>query len=169
MRKRSTSSELTDLIKRLSVIRREHQRSLEEIESTFRQLGIEHLLNGGGKRGGKGKGKAAAGAAAAGKAAKAAGGKKRGRKPGPKPGAKKARGKRGSFAITGDELILRFVKKHGGPSTEDIRKHWETSGRGGKADNNLSQLVKRGLLVRNKIEGSKGSAYTLTPGVTVSE
>ncbi|MFO0578168.1 MAG: hypothetical protein U1A78_29530 [Polyangia bacterium] len=165
MRKRSTSSELTDLIKRLSVIRREHERALDEIDTTFRELGIEHLLNSGtGRRGRKpGSTSAATKAAAGGR------GKKRGRKPGPKPGAKRARGKRGSFAITGDELILRFVKKQGGPSTDEIRKHWESSGRGGKADNNLSQLVKRGLLVRSKIEGSKGSAYSLAPGVTVND
>ena len=79
----------------------------------------------------------------------------------PKVAAPKAPGKRrGSFEITGDELILRFVKEKGSVTTEQIRKHWEASNRGGKSDNNLTNLVKSGKLVRSKDPSGPGSLYT---------
>ena len=79
----------------------------------------------------------------------------------PKAAAPKAAGKRrGSFEITGDELILRFVKEKGSVTTEQIRKHWEASNRGGKSDNNLTNLVKSGKLVRSKDPSGPGSLYT---------
>jgi len=65
------------------------------------------------------------------------------------------------FPVTGDELILNFIKEKGGATTEEIRKHWQTSGRKGKAENNLTNLVKTGKLKRNKLEGKPGSNYTL--------
>jgi predicted HTH transcriptional regulator len=73
---------------------------------------------------------------------------------------KAASKKRGSFEITGDELILRFVKDKGGATTEQIRKHWEASNRGGKSDNNLTNLVKSGKLLRSKDPNGPGSLYT---------
>jgi len=56
---------------------------------------------------------------------------------------------------------LNFIKEKGGATTEEIRKHWQTSGRKGKAENNLTNLVKTGKLKRNKLEGKPGSNYTL--------
>ena len=44
MKKQSTSNELTELIKRLSVIRKEHVAALTEIEQTAQAFGIEKLL-----------------------------------------------------------------------------------------------------------------------------
>ena len=163
MKKRSTSNELQDLIKQLTTIRKEHVRALDEIENTFRMYGLERLLKdpGGKKRGPKkgaktttavthGRKPAGKKAAAAPKAPKA-----------PKAAAPKAAGKRrGSFEITGDELILRFVKEKGSVTTEQIRKHWEASNRGGKSDNNLTNLVKSGKLVRSKDPSGPGSLYT---------
>ena len=179
MKKRSTSNELQDLIKQLTTIRKEHVRALDEIENTFRMYGLERLLKdpGGKKRGPKkgaktttavthGRkpaGKKAAAAPKAPKAPKAAAPKapKAPKAAAPKAAAPKAAGKRrGSFEITGDELILRFVKEKGSVTTEQIRKHWEASNRGGKSDNNLTNLVKSGKLVRSKDPSGPGSLYT---------
>lgn len=150
MKKRSTSNELQDLIKQLTTIRKEHVRALEEIENTFRMFGLERLLKDGAgkKRGAKKTATAAKAPKAAAKAPKAV--------KAPKAASKK----RGSFEITGDELILRFVKDKGGATTEQIRKHWEASNRGGKSDNNLTNLVKSGKLLRSKDPNGPGSLYT---------
>jgi hypothetical protein len=173
MKKQSTSNELTGLIKQLTVIRKEHVAALAEIESTFRQFGIEKLLKQSGSSGAGGRGGAKRRAGAGAKtAAKSAGRKKRataeakasaGGKPakrGPKKATKRVRGK---FEITGDELILLFVRKLGCPTTEDIRRHWESEGRRGKAENNLTNLVKSGKLLRNRMAGQTRSTYTLPP------
>lgn len=92
------------------------------------------------------RGRAAAGTTAKkGKAAKAAG---------------KA-GKASKFPQTGDELILDFIKATGGATTEEIRKHWASVGRKGKAENNLTTLVRGSKLRRVKLEGKPGSRYVL--------
>lgn len=224
MRKRTASDELTGLINQLRGIRKQHEKAIAEIETVFRQNGIERWLSEslpprlmaltsksatkpvstgespaaqlaaalpkltGKKRGrpakaatataaaapttGKKRGrKPKAAAAAAATTAAAPTGKRRGRKPGPKPGKKKAAGKvkapkatkrtRGKFTETGDDLILKFVRKHGSPTTEEIRKHWESQGRRGKAENNLTNLVRNGALVRNRIPGQMRSTYTI--------
>lgn len=181
MTKRSTSNELTGLIKRLTVIRKQHVAALNEIESTFRHFGIERLLtkSGGQSAAAKRRAKVAAEAAGAAKgpgrrkrkgAAAAKGGKavravaagKRKATKGAARGAKKAQKRvRGKFEITGDELILRFVRRLGCPTTEEIRRHWESEGRRGKAENNLTNLVKRGQLIRNRQAGQTRSTYSL--------
>lgn len=180
MKKRSTSNELTGLIKRLTVIRKQHVAALNEIESTFRYFGIERLLT----QSARGKRKVSAVAEVAG-AVKGTRRKKRrgaakgtkakvGRPPGPRKAAKKAakpkaakkatKRVRGKFEITGDELIIRFVRRLGAPTTEEIRRHWESEGRRGKAENNLTNLVKGGQLVRNRQPGQTRSTYSLPSG-----
>jgi len=167
-KKRSTSGELMDLIKQLTAIRKEHVRALEEIETTFRMFGLDYLLtNSGTKRNGKkGPGKllkaVAAGKKAGSKNKSAASSiikAVKGAKKGAVSKAPIAR-KRGTFEMTGDELILRFVRDKGGATTEQIRKHWEASGRGGKSDNNITNLVKSGRLLRTKAPTGIGSIYT---------
>jgi len=69
--------------------------------------------------------------------------------------------RRGKFAISGEQLILDFVKAKGGATTEEIRKHWQAAGRKGKAENKLTDLVKSGQIKRNKVKGKIGSTYTL--------
>ena len=165
MKKRSTSNELQDLIKQLTTIRKEHVRALEEIENTFRMFGLERLLKDGAgkKRGAKKTATAAKAPKAAAKAPKAAAAKAPkavAKAPKAVKAPKAASKKRGSFEITGDELILRFVKDKGGATTEQIRKHWEASNRGGKSDNNLTNLVKSGKLLRSKDPNGPGSLYT---------
>jgi len=165
-----TSSELTDLIKNLRTIRRHHEKALADIQITFRSAGMEHLLEStrAGKRG-------AAAAPAAGKVgrgkAKAAGTKTRGKGKAGKAGkaakAPKAttgtRRKRAKYSQTAEEFILSFLGKHRSATTSEIRQHWQKQGRGGKAENSLTGLVKSGKLIRTARPGQAGSSYSL-PG-----
>lgn len=190
------ANELTDLIKKLRTIRRQHELALAEIENTFKSFGIEHLLDGAKKGAGKGAAKGA-GKRGPGRKAKAATaaaskpgpkpGKRRGRKPkaatvaaakpgkrGPKPkGAAVKAGRKGKAAAkktrakytqTGDEFILSFVSKKGGATTNEIRQHWTKAGRKGKAENNLTGLVKSGKLLRTPTPGQAGSTYSAPGG-----
>jgi hypothetical protein len=161
---RSSAAELTRLIKQLGVERQHHIDSIAEIDETFKEFGISH---GGTARKGKGgRRKAAEAAAPAPKKGRRGGRRKGAKAKAPKaPKAPKTGTRRSpwasKFAITGDALILGFVKEKGGATTEEIRKHWESSGRRGKAENNLTQLVKTGQLKRTKLEGKPGSNYTI--------
>ncbi len=168
-----TAGELTDLINKLRTIRRQHEASLAEIESTFRQIGLSHLLESTVRRK---RGPAASSAATAtaggkgrrGKAKTRAVVKTRGKaKAAPKAtrGAKgKAAGKRGKRARydqTAEEFILSFLAKNRSATTSEIRQHWQKQGRGGKAENSLTGLVKNGKLVRTPRPGQAGSSYSL--------
>ncbi len=182
---KTSAQELQRLVSQMVVERQHHIDSIAEIDQTFKEFGIASAGAAsarGGKRGKvKGKGKSATGEAAATKPAKAPA-KKGGRKAGKKAAApkaakapkapkaakapKKAKSRKGvksgKFEITGDELIIRFLQSTGGASTEEIRKHWETSGRRGKAENNLTNLVKSGKIKRTKMTGKPGSTYQVS-------
>ncbi len=90
---------------------------------------------------------------------------RRGRPPGAKApkavkAGKRGRRKRGSFAISGEESVLAFVKKHGKPNAKEVNAHWQGEGRGGKADNTLGKLIAKKLIKR--VPGAKderGSRY----------
>jgi hypothetical protein len=155
--KTSSAAELTRLVSQLRTERQHHIDSIAEIDATFREFGIS--AGSSGKAGTPGK----RGRKPAAEAAPKAG--KRGRKPGrvAKAGAGKGKrgGRGGKFEVTGDQLILDFVRSKGGATTEEIRKHWESSGRRGKAENNLTGLVKSGQLKRIKLEGKPGSRYEI--------
>lgn len=169
-----TAGELTDLIHKLRTIRRQHEAALAEIESTFRQVGLSHLFESGG---GRKRGPAASSSAAAtasgkrgrGKAKTRAAGKTRGKaKAAPKSGrgakgkaASGKRGKRARYDQTAEEFILSFLAKNRSATTSEIRQHWQKQGRGGKAENSLTGLVKNGKLVRTPRPGQAGSSYSL--------
>jgi len=69
--------------------------------------------------------------------------------------------KRRIFATTGAESVVEFVKKTGGATTKEIQKNWNSQGRGGTADNSLSQLFKAKKLKRTPLKDQPGSRYTL--------
>ncbi|WP_428389969.1 hypothetical protein [Mucisphaera sp.] len=128
-------AEIQRMIKTLEAERGKHVAAIEEIDATFASLGL--------------------GAPSA--------PKKRGR-PAKKAGAKRGRPagrrKRGSFKVTGEESILLFVQKSSSPpNAADINKHWQKEGRGGKADNTISRLVKEKRLERVKKDGERGARY----------
>lgn len=183
------ANELTDLIKKLRTIRRQHEVALAEIENTFKSFGLEHLLDGGGrkrgaaasttatasKKGGKVPGKRgrpaknATPAATPGKRGpkpKAGAAKKTGRKPGRPP--KAAKKTRATYAQTGDEFIVSFIAKKGSATTSEIRQTWTKAGRKGKPENNLTGLVKSGKILRNATPGQAGSTYTVPGGSNTS-
>jgi hypothetical protein len=74
---------------------------------------------------------------------------------------RKGRRKRGSYATTAEESVLAFIKEEGNPTTQEIKAHWMSEGRGGSADNELSRLTKKRKLKRIPIPGQRGSRYTL--------
>ena len=176
MASKSSASELTRLINQLRTERQHHLDSIAEIDQTFKEFGI----NAGGKGAPKGKpGRKPKAAAGETRAAGRKGKGKRGRKAATKVtrrrrrkgaagaaaaagGTSKPKSPWGSkFPVTGDELILTFIKDKGNATTEEIRKHWLGSGRKGKAENNLTNLVKSGKIKRSKTDGKPGSTYSL--------
>lgn len=108
-----------------------HQQALDTIEQTFARLGIKIEEEGRRLRRTAGR---------------------------PRTGQRRRRKK---FRMTGEESVLAFVKKHGRPTAKEVNEHWKKEGRGGKADNTLSKLVKEGKLKRIPAEDARGSRYVL--------
>ena len=133
----TTTRELQKLLGQLQAERSGHEKAIADIDETFQQFGITPQPR-----------------------------KRRGRPPGrPKGSTKKAtkksgRRKRRKFSQTGDESVISFVKSKGSATTKEINGHWSKEGRGGKADNSLTNLVKAGELKRKNIKGARGSVYT---------
>jgi hypothetical protein len=91
--------------------------------------------------------------------------KKAGKKPAKKAGpstakAKAPRKKRKTFKQTADQMILGLLKGGKALTTAEIAKAWKKQGRGGKADNTLTKLVKDGKVKREKVKGARGSQYS---------
>ena len=75
----------------------------------------------------------------------------------------KGRRTRGSYATTGEESVLDFIKKHKNPTTKEIKGHWAGEGRKGTADNVLSKLFREKRVKRKALaSGERGSRYSLT-------
>jgi hypothetical protein len=68
---------------------------------------------------------------------------------------------RRKFAVSGDELVLAFVKAKKNPTTKQINSHWKSRGRAYTADNTLTKLVKEKKLRRTPVVGGRGSQYSL--------
>jgi hypothetical protein len=76
-----------------------------------------------------------------------------------KVGKKRGRRRGRKFGMNAEEMVLAFVKQNKNPTTQEINKHWKSSGRGGSADNSLSKMVREKLLKREALEGMRGSRY----------
>jgi len=68
---------------------------------------------------------------------------------------------RRSFAVSGEQLILNFVKSKSNPIGNEIEKHWTSEGRAGTAANLISKLVKEKRLKRTPLKEGRGSRYSL--------
>jgi hypothetical protein len=64
------------------------------------------------------------------------------------------------FETSGEESIINFIRSNRNPTTQDVKKHWASEGRGGTADNALSKLVKDRKIKRIPLVGVRGSRYT---------
>jgi hypothetical protein len=149
----SKADQLAQLIEDLKQERQQHVEAIERIDATAAQYGIDlEAISG---RGGR---KKAAKKKTSKKAARKSASKKTAKKGASKKGARK---KRGRFAQTGSESVLAFVKQHGRPTTAEVNKHWQKEGRGGTADNTLSQLVKGGYLKRVQVRGESKRRYQM--------
>ena len=78
----------------------------------------------------------------------------------PSSGQAKTR-KRRTYATTAEDLILSFVKEKTNPTTQEIKKLWDSEGRKGKADNELTRLVHFKKLERTPLVGERGSRYSI--------
>jgi hypothetical protein len=65
------------------------------------------------------------------------------------------------FAVSGEQLILNFVKAKSNPVGNEIEKHWSSEGRSGTAANLLSKLVKEKRLKRTPLKEGRGSRYSV--------
>ena len=69
--------------------------------------------------------------------------------------------RRRTFSVSGDELVLTFVKAKKNPTTKQVNQHWKSQGRAYTADNTLTKLVKEKKLKRTPIVGGRGSQYSV--------
>ena len=149
MRAPTKAADLGTRVESLLRQRQEHMDAVAKIDSTVGE--IEKLLSGtvNGRRRGRPPGRPRLEESGAG----AATGAPRGRR--------RARRKRGSFEVTGEESIINFIKSNKNPTTQEVKKHWASEGRGGTADNALSKLVRDKKIKRIPLEGERGSRYAV--------
>lgn len=156
---RQSTTELRNLISRLRLEHQHHINSIAEIDQTLREFGL-----GGASSPSKGqRGRRKATKTALHSPKKGRGGRRKGVKAtrAIQIGTRRS-SPSGKFSVTGNDLILQFLKDKGGSTTEEIRKHWEESGRGGKAAQLLTGLVQRGQIQRTKLPGKAGSVYSVS-------
>ncbi len=72
-----------------------------------------------------------------------------------------AQSKRGVYQQTAEAFIRSLIKSRKANTSGQINQAWKAAGRGGKADNTLSRMVKEGALKRTKLKGERGSRYSL--------
>ena len=147
----SAAQELASLINRLQDQRQQHLDAVANIDATFEQFGIVAAPT---KRRGRPRKNAKPGSrrSVAAKAPQAV-----------KPAKKGKRRSRRKYATSGLDSILNFVSKAGkkGATTAEIVKHWKAEKRSGDGYTTLGVLVTAKKLKREKIEGAKGSRYTV--------
>ena len=128
--------------------KQQHEEALAQINQTLQQIGS---LLGGAPRGRR-PGRPSASVSFAMPAAAIGGGAM---------GGRRKRRKRRHFEMSGEDSIVQFVRTNRNPTTSEITAHWRREGRGGKADNALSRLVKIRRLKRQPIPGERGSRYLI--------
>ena len=155
---RQSTTELRNLISRLRLEQQHHIDSIAEIDQTLREFGPGGASSP--SKGQRGRRKATETVLVSPK--KGRGGQRKAAKAArARPTGTRRSSTAGKYSVTGQELILQFLKDKGGSTTEEIRKHWEESGRGSKAENYLTGLVQTGQLKRTKLPGREGSMYSV--------
>src|SRR5690606_11498156 len=142
-------AELAKLVDELRAERQEHLEAIARIDEMFARFGIDAEPAGAAAPARRGRATKKKDVAAR-QARKSKTKKATARTQSP---ASRGRRTRGQFAKTADESVLGFVKKHGNPNAAEVNTHWRKEGRGGKADNTLTKLVKAGQLKRVTAEG----------------
>ena len=141
MARKDTADELARMIDELQQERQEHLNAIARIDDTFERFGIQPASN------------APSPAATKRKAPT--------RKRAPSKKTTRRR-RRQTFDKTGEESVLDFVRQSNDPpNAREVNEHWNGEGRGGKADNTLSRLVKAGQLERVDVPGERGGRYRL--------
>ena len=74
---------------------------------------------------------------------------------------KRRRRRRGTFKQTAEQLVLSLLQGGKALTTAELTAAWKRAGRGGKVDNTLTKLVKSKKIKRRKVQGGRGSRYTL--------
>lgn len=137
--------ELSRLIKTLQGDRQKHVDAIAEIDAVFANLGINAAAP---KRRGRKPGSVIKTAESSAPTADKKGGKKRRRRVKAKDG------------LTGEQFLYK-VLADGALLTGELNDKWVASGRNGRADILLGQLVANGKLKRKKVEGERGSRYSV--------
>lgn len=75
--------------------------------------------------------------------------------------AAKVQPKRKTFATTGAQSVLSFVRAKNSPTSTELRKHWEAEGRGGSVHDTISKLVAEKKIKRELLKGQPGSRYRI--------
>ena len=142
------TADLSSRVDQLLEQRQQHLDAAERISNTIAQ--IESLLGsaGGAKRRGRPPGRPRM-SDFGGAPVSAPNGPRRGRR----------RRTRQRFAISGEQSIINYIRSHKDATTQDIKKHWASEGRGGTADNALSKLVREKKIKRYPLEGQRGSRF----------
>lgn len=140
-------AELARIIKTLQDERQKHVAAIAEIDSTFSSLGITPAPA---KRRGRKPGSVNVKTAAAAAPAAAA----------PKSGKKKRTRTKAKDGLTGEQFIYKVLAE-GQLLTADVNKKWVASGRNGRADILLGQMVAAGKLKRQKVKDERGSRYSV--------
>jgi hypothetical protein len=145
----SKTADLSSRVDQLVQQRQQHLDAAERISATIAQ--IESLLGGAGgpRRRGRPPGRPRM---------TDLGGAPVGAPNGPRRGRRR---KRQRFEISGEESIINYIRGHKDATTQDIKKHWATEGRGGTADNALSKLVREKKIKRFPLEGQRGSRFAV--------
>ena len=147
----TATDQLAALISKLQTQRQQHEDAIANIYATFEQFGIVAAP------------------------AKRRGRRRKNAKAGPRrivvanatqtatPIKKGKRKARRQYAVSGLDSILAFVKTAGkeGVTTAEIVRYWKAEGRSGDGYTTLGELVTAKKLKREKIEGAKGSRYTV--------
>ncbi len=163
MPKVTETTELDEIVHILMERRQDLVDQLAEIDSTFVKHGIPVPDQTGAVSAATSSSLSEVAAAPAARRGRPAGSKNRKkttRKKTSKKSTKKSGGRgRGAFELSGEDSVLAFVKSAGNPSTKEVNEYWTAEGRGGKADNTLTKLVKEGRLKRVKAKDVRGSRY----------